>query len=84
MAYDALVWLVQHYRTQGDFAAVSDYLERGVTLWPLDTKVHRALISLHMERGRHDAALNRYEILFERMNRELGENPDFELSDLSA
>ena len=52
LAYDALVWLVQNYRTQGDLGAVHNYLERGATLWPLDTKVHRALITLHLERGR--------------------------------
>ncbi len=83
MAYDGLVWLVQHYRMEGDLGSVHDYLERAVALWPLDTKVHQALIALHLERGRRDAAVRRYEILAERLNRELGVVPDFDLSDCS-
>jgi DNA-binding SARP family transcriptional activator len=84
LAYDSLVWLVQHFRMRGELDVVSDYLERGVALWPLDTKVHRSLIALHLERGRRDAALRRYEILSERMHRELGIGPDFTLLDLQA
>jgi DNA-binding SARP family transcriptional activator len=61
---------------------VGRYLERGVALWPLDAKVHRALIDLHLEQGRRDAALRRYEILSERMHRELGVAPDFTLAGL--
>jgi DNA-binding SARP family transcriptional activator len=44
--------------------------------------VHQALITLHLERGRRDAAIRRFEILSERMERELGEKPDFALSDI--
>jgi DNA-binding SARP family transcriptional activator len=84
LAYDSLVWLVQHFRTNGELDIVGRYLERGVALWPLDTKVHRALIDLHLEQGRRDAALRRYEILTDRMRRELGVAPDFSLAGLRS
>jgi DNA-binding SARP family transcriptional activator len=84
LAYDSLVWLVQHFRIRGELDIVGRYLERGVTLWPLDTKVHRALIDLHLEQGRSDAALRRYEILSDRMRRELGVAPDFSLAGLRS
>jgi DNA-binding SARP family transcriptional activator len=84
LAYDSLVWLVQHFRIRGEMDIVGRYLERGVALWPLDAKVHRALIDLHLEQGRRDAALRRYEILSERMHRELGVAPDFTLAGLRS
>lgn len=83
LAYDSLVWLVQHFRGRGELDTVGTYLERAVALWPLDTKVHRALIALHLEEGRRDAALRRYEILSDRMDRELGVAPDFTLAELN-
>jgi DNA-binding SARP family transcriptional activator len=83
LAYDSLVWLVQHFRGRGELDTVGNYLERAVALWPLDTKVHRALIALHLEEGRRDAALRRYEILSDRMDRELGVAPDFTLAELN-
>jgi DNA-binding SARP family transcriptional activator len=84
LAYDSLVWLVHHFRMRGELDTVSDYLERGVALWPLDTKVHRALIALYLELGRRDAAIRRFEILSKRLRRELGIEPDFTLADLNT
>ena len=82
LAYDSLIWLVHHFRLRDDFDSVGAYLERGVALWPLDSKVHRALISLYLEQGRRDAAVRRYNIMSQRMRVELGIEPDFRLADL--
>jgi DNA-binding SARP family transcriptional activator len=51
---------------------------------PLDTDVQRADIALCLRRGRRTEATRRYGLLRARMWRELGESPDFALSDVAG
>ena len=50
---------------------------------PLDTDVQRELLVLLMRRGRHAEAARRYELLGRRYRKAFGEEPPFDLADLS-
>jgi DNA-binding SARP family transcriptional activator/PAS domain-containing protein len=51
---------------------------------PFDSDVQRDLIVLHIKRGRRTEAMRRYGELRKRLQREFGEEPDFQLADLAG
>ena len=51
---------------------------------PFDSDVQRELIVLHIKRGRRTEAMRRYSELRKRLQREFGEEPDFQLADLAG
>ena len=83
LALRTLQTLVEGHRRRGDSAAALDCLERFADLWPLDADVQRSLIALYLQNGRHDESKRHYTAFRNRLIEEFGEEPDFELSDLS-
>jgi DNA-binding SARP family transcriptional activator len=83
LAYQALIALVEHFRGEGDIATASSYLERNIDLWPLDSELHKALIGVLLEQGRHGDAERRYAAFRKRLYEVFDERPGFELTDLT-
>jgi len=66
-----------------DLDAALDQVQRLAELEPLDHEVQWALLTLFLRRGRRSEAVRRFGLLRQRMLREFGEEPDFELSDVA-
>jgi DNA-binding SARP family transcriptional activator len=65
-----------------DFDRAEEYMERLAEMEPFDNDVQRQHIALCMERGRYSRASRLYALFRQRMLREFGEAPDFELADI--
>ena len=59
-------------------------LEQLAELEPYDAEVHRQLLTAWLRLGRRTEAARRYTSFRMRMLREFGEEPDFELADLTV
>ncbi|MEK6276804.1 MAG: BTAD domain-containing putative transcriptional regulator [Actinomycetota bacterium] len=81
LAYQAVSVLVEHCRANDDAATARSYLERCIDLWPLDQRLHHALIGLLLEQGRHGDAERRYNAFRKRLRDVFDEEPRFELTD---
>ena len=60
------------------------HLERLTSLQPYDEPLHRQLMELDIQRGRHTDAMRRYETLRARMTRAFGKGPEFTPADLAV
>jgi DNA-binding SARP family transcriptional activator len=60
------------------------YYRRLADMYPFDTAVQRQAIALLLREGRRSDAVRRYNELRQRMTREFGAGPEFQLSDLAA
>jgi DNA-binding SARP family transcriptional activator len=68
--------------SEEDFEAATAHLERLATLEPYDADVHRELLTAWLRQGRVSNAARRYDAYRARLQRDLGEQPDFVLADL--
>ena len=64
---------------RGDVAAALRYLEKLARLEPYDASVYRELVQVLLGQGRRGDAKRRYDRFSERLRREFGEEPDFDL-----
>lgn len=62
-----------------DLSCALKYLERLAALEPLDSVVHRELIATLISLGRRSEAKRRYMVFANRIRREFGEDPEFDL-----
>jgi DNA-binding SARP family transcriptional activator len=69
-------------RAAGDLAAATEHLQRVAELEPLDLDAQRDLLALLRERGRHQEAARRFEVVRRRYQRAFGEEPELSLGDL--
>ena len=69
---------------RGDIAGAAEPLEQLAELEPYDGEVHRQLLTAWLRLGRRTEAARRYTAFRMRMLREFGEEPDFELAELTA
>lgn len=81
-ALDAMSRLLAHQRKRGDIEAAIQSAVTLLTLDPLQEGVHRALMRLYAEHGRHATALKQYQICVEVLARELGAEPEPETRQL--
>jgi DNA-binding SARP family transcriptional activator len=81
MAHGALRTLVDACQERGDLASAA-HLDTLGQLDLFDAKVHRQIIEMSLQRGRHGEALRRYQSLRSRLLRSFGEEPDFTLAEL--
>jgi DNA-binding SARP family transcriptional activator len=68
----------------GDLEAATEQLHRLAELEPFDMDVQRDLLALLLRRGRHAEAQRRHEIVRRRYRRTFGEDPPFDLAELTA
>lgn len=83
MAIYALRVLTALARERGDHEAAITHLQRLAELEPLDSGVHRELVQTLLSQGHRSDAKRRYESFAQRIWRELGEKPDFDVRSLS-
>jgi DNA-binding SARP family transcriptional activator len=81
-ALDAMTRLLAHQRKLGDVEAAIQSAAALLTLDPLQEGVHRALMRLYAEQGRHATALKQYQICVDVLARELGMEPEVETRQL--
>ena len=81
-ALDAMTRLLVHQRKLGDVEAAIQSAVALLTLDPLQEGVHRALMRLYAEQGRHATALKQYQICVDVLARELGMEPEVETRQL--
>ena len=70
--------------TRDDIDGAARVLEQLAELEPYDAEVHRQLLTAWLRLGRRTEASRRYTSFRMRMLREFGEEPDFELADLTV
>ena len=69
---------------RGDIHGAADQLQQLAELEPYDSEVHQQLLTAWLRLGRRTEASRRYTAFRMRMLREFGEEPPFELADLTA
>jgi DNA-binding SARP family transcriptional activator len=80
----ALRTLTQLMLEKRDLGEAAASLEQLAELEPFDADVHRQLLMVWLAQGRRTEAARRYAAFRMRMLREFGEEPGFELAELSA
>jgi DNA-binding SARP family transcriptional activator len=83
LATGALHALAGMDEADGDLDAAFLHLRRLAELEPLDIHVQRDLLTVLLRRGRRSEAARRYDALWRRTMRELGQEPGFSLTDLA-
>lgn len=84
LAAQALRGLVDAKTETGDLEGATEQLHRLAELEPLDMDVQRDLLGLLLRRGRRAEAARRHEIVRRRYRRTFGEEPPFDLAELSG
>ena len=84
LASEGLSALVKIDRRAGDLNAVAAHLDRLADMHPFDADIHRQVIELAIEQGRHTIATRRYSALRRRLLEEFGQAPSFDLSEIAA
>ncbi|MGI8622979.1 MAG: AfsR/SARP family transcriptional regulator [Solirubrobacteraceae bacterium] len=83
MASGALRELIRHSAEAGEDERAAQLRRRLAELEPLDHDIHREVILEHLRNNRHSLAARRYDALRDRVQRELGHPPRFDLQQLS-
>jgi DNA-binding SARP family transcriptional activator len=81
-ALDAMTRLLAYQRKRGDVEAAIQLAVTLLTLDPLQEGVHRTLMRLYAEQGRHATALKQYQICVDVLARELGTESEVETRQL--
>ena len=68
----------------GDLAGAAPYVERLGQMEPLDPDIHRLLLQIWIQLGRHSRARRHFELFGARMRRTFGEPLDFDLAELTG
>jgi DNA-binding SARP family transcriptional activator len=84
IAITALRTLATLDAKRGRIAEAAESLEQLTELEPYDAEVHKQLLTAWLRLGRRTEAARRYTTFRMRMLREFGEEPDFELAELTA
>jgi DNA-binding SARP family transcriptional activator len=84
LAAAALRLLDETESHHGTLDGATKWLERLAAMHPLDSGVERQLIALALHQGRHSIARRRYANFRMRILRELGQPPDFQLTDVAS
>jgi len=84
MASYALRVLTALARERGDSVDATRHLQRLAELEPLDSGVHRELVQALLGQGLRSDAKRRYDNFAQRLRRELGQEPEFDLRSLSS
>ena len=84
MASYALRILTALAREDDDMPRATRHLQRLADVEPLDSGVHRELVQALLSQGLRSDAMRRYASFANRLRREFGEEPDFDLRSLSA
>lgn len=84
LAGQALRGLAATKSEAGDLEAATEQLNRLAELEPLDMDVQREHLAMLLRRGRHAEAHRRHEIIRRRYRRAFGEDPPFELGQLTG
>jgi DNA-binding SARP family transcriptional activator len=84
MATDALRVLATLFAKRGNIHGAAELLEQLAELEPYDADVHKQLLTAWLRVGRRTEASRRYTAFRMRMLREFGEEPDFDLAELTV
>lgn len=84
LAGQVLRALAQVNRDAGALDEATDHLQRVAELEPLDLEAQRELLQVLVDRGRHQEAARRYEVVRRRYRRAFGEDPDLYLTEIVA
>lgn len=84
LATDALRLLATLFAKRENIAGAAELLEQLAELEPYDGDVHKQLLTAWLRLGRRTEASRRYTAFRMRMLREFGEEPDFELAELTV
>ena len=83
LAVEALRALVYTQLGADQLDNAATHARRLAEMEPFDSDVQRTLIYICLRRGRRSEAVRRYAVLRQRMLRSFGEEPDFDLSELT-
>lgn len=84
MATESLRVLATLFAKRGNIAGAAELLEQLAELEPYDSDVHKQLLTAWLRLGRRTEASRRYTAFRMRMLREFGEEPDFDLAELTV
>jgi DNA-binding SARP family transcriptional activator len=84
LAAHALRGLAEIKAAGGDLEGSTEQLQRLAELEPLDMDIQRDLLAMLMRRGRHAEAHRRHEVVRRRYRKTFGEDPPFDLADITA
>jgi DNA-binding SARP family transcriptional activator len=82
LALQGLERLLDHRRAAGASGAALVVATRLLALNPAEERTHRTLMRIHLDLGRHDAALRQYDECVETLRRALGVEPEAETREL--
>jgi DNA-binding SARP family transcriptional activator len=84
LAGQVLRALARVEREADNLDLTTEHLQRVAELEPLDLDAQRDLLAVLVERGRHQEAARRYEVVRRRYRRAFGEDPELQLTDIVA
>jgi DNA-binding SARP family transcriptional activator len=84
LAGQVLRALARLERERGNLEHATEHLQRVAELEPLDLDAQRDLLAMLMERGRHQEAARRFEVVRRRYRRAFGEDPELTLTDVAG
>jgi DNA-binding SARP family transcriptional activator len=84
LAAQALRGLSEIRVAADDLEGATEQLQRLAELEPLDMDVQRDLLAMLLRRGRHAEAHRRHELVRRRYRKTFGEDPPFDLADVTA
>jgi DNA-binding SARP family transcriptional activator len=84
LAGESLRALVHAQLGADQLDAAAGYARRLAEMEPFDSDVQRTLIEICLRRGRRSEAVRCYAVLRQRMLRSFGEEPDFDLSQITS
>ena len=83
LAGQVLRTLARLDRERGSLETATEHLQRVAELEPLDIDAQRDLLQILVERGRHQEAARRFEVVRRRHRKAFGEDPALDLSALA-
>jgi DNA-binding SARP family transcriptional activator len=83
LAMQVLRALADAHLLAGERDGASERLERLAEMEPFDLETQRDLLTVMLERGRHSEAARRYEMLRYRHRQTFGQDPGFDLAELT-